>query len=171
MTQEEITLKIIDLIISGSVPILIFVVGVILTKKIENIKAGSEKRHYWGNKLADTFYEKFKTYTEDVAEFLAKIELLRLKVNAKAENDEEGTQLQLEINQITRKIFKGGIELKIYTNNLFGENNEVTSSTEKVYCMISGFINSKGGNILDIFDELKKLNSITEKVFNKKQEQ
>jgi len=157
--------------VSFLVPISIFVMGFILTKKIEDIKAQSAKRYYWDNKISDTFYTKFQIYIEEVSEFITNAQFLLLKVNKKTQNDSEGISLQNNMNSTAKSIFMTGNELKIYSYSLFKESDIVNNQIEKVYNLISDLMNIKAGNPEDIYKELKILNDIIRTAYNQQQKE
>lgn len=162
-TNSEPVFKIVELIISVFAPILILFV---LTKRIESIKYEAAKKYKWESKWSDSFYDKFKDYTDNVSEFISNLELLRIKIRDNAQNDSDGILLQKRLTQLVKDIFSKGINLQLLSSTLFGENNEINNSIDKILKMISSFSNKREGNVHDIYKELKNLNILTGKAFN-----
>jgi len=167
--NTELTIKIIQLVISASIPVIIFILGVSLTRKIENAKVETQKKHYWDNRLADTFFDKFKIYTENVAGLIAKLELIRILIKNGTQNDDNGKLLHAQLVEIVNLTFTQAIELEIYANNLFEKENDVVKTLKSLNNMIADLMNTKQGNVTTIYEELEKLNNVTGIVFNRTQ--
>lgn len=165
--DNETTFKILELITTVSIPVVIIILGFLLTRKIEDSKNESLKKYYWHNKWTESFFEKYKEYINAFSILLANLELLGLHVQKGTQNEPIGAKLQSEINELTTKVFQLGIELKIQASSLYGGTSEITNTIEKVYTLLANTINKKEGDLLQIFSELKILNNITGKIFDK----
>lgn len=163
----ETLLKVIGLLINASIPILIFILGIKVTKKVEDAKNESAKKYFWETRISDTFFNKFTIYSENVSDLIANLELLRGLIEENIQNEPNGLALQNKINLTCKTIFKSNIEIKIYINMIFQDKDNIIESFDRIWELISSLINNRQGNILEIYDELTILNKLIAKQFNK----
>jgi hypothetical protein len=166
MCIDKETVFILELTISASIPIVIFILGIRLTRKLEDAKNESAKRFFWQNKWREVFFDKYKVYIELFAVLLADLEILKQYVQNGTQNSPIGTVLQNNINDSTNKIFKLSVELKIQAISSFGEDAEITRTIEKTYTLLASLINNRNGNLGEVYEEIKKLNKITAEKFD-----
>lgn len=161
--EKDTLFKILELGVSISIPIVIVILGVKLARKIEDSKNESIKQYYWQNKWTEFFFERFKEYVNTFSELISKVEFLK---HTKQES-ELGVKLPKEIDELMIKVHYIGVSLKIQASSLYGEKDEITISIENVYLMLAKYVNKNEGDLVQVFEELRKLNVLAGEIFDR----
>ncbi len=159
--------KILEIGISASIPLIIFILGMQLTRRIEDSKNESAKRYYWNTKWNEIFFEKYKESLEKITVLLSNMELYRNLAQQGKSNDKEAKDLIVNINELSFAVFRATIGLKIQSSNLLGEENTFTKNLDELYLLIAGAINNTGVNLIQIFEKLKELHKNAGEIFDK----
>jgi hypothetical protein len=175
MTCTELTLRIIDLCIAFSIPVLITIFGFKLSGKIEDIKNESASKYLWRTKWTDVLFQKHLEYCNSIVEFIAIWSRLVYLLEIKQANSNESLQLQEKNNKVVGELYKTSTDLKLHSINVLGQNNEIEPLLDEIWGQIKFILNEKKMNEqvnpTTIFLKLADLNHITsdlvEKQFNK----
>jgi methyl-accepting chemotaxis protein len=148
------------LIASFLTPIIVAIIGLIITRKIEVIKNNTAKQKDWETKWGDIFFDSFRKLQESINEIIFQLEKLNFKVSQGTQNDEEGTKIQLHINGLAWDIKRWGLHLVSQLVFLPEMRGEVQNSVHSLYGSIVEIINNRQGNMDKVNIEMENLNKI-----------
>ena len=151
-------LNVLKTVASIFTPILLFIFGLILTRKIETIKNQSSKEKEWNTKWGETFFETFQELNRLVEEILSLLFSISEMNQKGIANNSEGVEMQKKIPVLLQKL--SAMEFKLRTQLVFSpEHGEsVHSETTKLFDLIRSVIVNEGGSLDEMHDSLKELN-------------
>jgi len=147
--------EIIKIIISATAPIAVVVIGVILLRKIEGIKAEVAKSSEFTSKWAGEFWTTCQEFMRLTERYMAILNHL----NSMSEpNNDTGTKYQVECNELNVKLSE--LELRIRRLVAFSPSNakSVTTYASGILSMLSSILNTRRGNLDDLFSKVDSFN-------------
>ncbi len=157
MTKDEISfwLEIGKLVGSISTPIVVTVLGVLLLRRIEAVKAGIAKQSEFHRKWAEQFFECCQEFMQAIERDLA---LLTVIAGLKDPNDDFGTELQKEVSRLNSTLSE--LELRIRRSVVFAPiaGGSVTNSAGECIALVGKLLSSRAGNLDQIIGKMNEFN-------------
>lgn len=162
MTKDEISfwLEIGKLIGSISTPFVVTIIGVLLLRRIEAVKAGVAKQSEFHKKWAEQFFECCQEFMQAIERDLA---LLTIAAGLKDPNDEFGAELQKEISRLHPTLSE--LELRIRRSVVFAPTagGSVTSAAGECIALVGRLISARAGNLDQIISKMNDFNVASRK--------
>jgi len=146
----------INLIVNAATPIVVAVIGMILLRRIEGVKASVAMQSDFRKKWADQFFECCQNFMVTLEREVA---ILTVVSGLKDPNDAFGTQLQKEISTLLPTLSE--LELRIRRSVVFAPTSgpSVREASGKCVALVSKLLNARQGNVDEIIAEMDSFNS------------
>jgi hypothetical protein len=162
MTKDEISywLELGKLIVGISTPIAVTILGVMLLRRIENVKAGVARQSAFDTKWAEQFFECCQKFMQAIERDLT---LLTALASLENPNDEVGAELIKEISGLHSNMSE--LQLRIRRSVVFAPmaGASVTSAAGECVVLVSNLVSSQGGNLDQIISKINAFNEASRK--------
>ncbi len=157
MTNEAVQswLEFGKLAASIATPIVVAIIGIVLLRRIEGVKALVAKQSEFHKKWAEQFFECCQAFMQATERDLA---LLTVLARSKDPNDDIGTQLQEEVTRLHGTLCE--LELRIRRCVVFAPSTggAVTQAAHACMSLTFELINSRQGNVDPIIVKMNEFN-------------
>lgn len=148
----------IQLISSISTPIIVLILGIIISRKIEDIKNQSVKKKEWQTKWSDNFFNIFQELNDTTESILFLLfEASELNKNGKGSSPECGEIIN-RINKLTSGLQKKEFAIRTQLYLAPQRSKEFVDLLHKLFEQITEVFTSKTGNLETIHSTLIELN-------------
>jgi hypothetical protein len=158
--EVEIWLEVGKLAASIATPIVVAILGVLLLRRIESVKATVAQQSGFHKKWADQFFECCQLFMQALERELA---LLTSLFGLKSPNDEFGAELQKEISRLHPTLSE--LELRIRRSVVFAPltGGAVAKAASECIALTGTLVAMKKGNMDDIIDKMNEFNVASRK--------
>ena len=145
---------------SVATPIVVAVLGVLLLRRIEEVKAAVAKQSAFRTKWADEFFVTCQEFMAAIEEELA---ILTVFVRSKNADDSERTKTLKEIGRLNTKLSE--LELRIRRAVVFASENgqQVPSTAHDCVELVSALLSKGVGNVDRIIEKMNDFNIASRK--------
>lgn len=145
MTDNQLTIEILKLIIAILTPILVLIVGLVISKKIEKNKLEVLKEKEWQVKWAEMFLKQATDFNDNVTIVICSLFSLQNQPN-QAQIDELIKKIATSNNRLSE------IDWNIQNYTQFSDNygNEVVSKQNRLLESIRQLISTRHGNLEEV---------------------
>jgi len=148
----------IQLISSISTPIIVLILGIIISRKIEDIKNKSIKKKEWSTKWSENFFHIFQGLNDTTENILFSLfEVSELNKSGKG-NSPECNRIIDHINKLTSELQKKEFAIRTQMYLAPKRSKEFIDLLHKLFEQIREVFTSKTGNVEVIHDTLIELN-------------
>lgn len=162
MTNEEVELwlDIGQLAASIATPLVVAILGILLLRRIESVKAAVAKQSEFHKKWAEQFFECCQEFMQALERELA---LLTALAGMRNPNDEFGTELQKEVSRIHPTLPE--LELRIRRSVVFAPStgDVVIKAAGECMALTGKLVASKKGNVDEIIGKMNEFNIASRK--------
>lgn len=153
--ERKFALETLKIIVSALTPLSIAVLGVLLLRRIEGVKASVSMQSDFRKKWADQFFECCQAF---MIAFERDMALLNKIGDLKKPDDELGTQLLKEVSTLHLAISE--LELRIRRSVVFApvSGAKVKETASNCLSLIRNLINSRVGNLDEIIGKMDEFN-------------
>ena len=142
MTQTQLTIEILKLCISLLTPILVLIVGLIISKKIEKNKLDVLKEKEWQVKWAEMFLKQATDFNDNITTVICSL------FNLQSETDKgKIDELKKLISTSNKRISEIDWNIRNYAQFSKNYQGEVISTQQKLMDSISQLITAGKGNL------------------------
>ena len=136
-------------------PIVVAVLGILLLRRVEGIKAAVAHQSEFHRKWAEQFFECCQQFMSAIEKELA---ILSFLTSLKDPNDETGTKLQKEISLLHPVISE--LELRIRRSVVFAPSTgpAVTHAANACITLTGSLFSSRKGNLDEIIEKMNEFN-------------
>lgn len=151
LTTNELTIKIepslerhnkilgmdeslVKIIISLLIPMSIFLIGFMFTRKVEDIKNLSAKKFHWNEEWDKLLFEKYKLFNETLYDILCEIEIFKSR---NLLNEENHQKLLVDLKVKREDAFKFAMGLQLELDLLKHDTNNLKADIQKIYQLIA----------------------------------
>jgi len=151
-------MEIIQLISSIATPIIVLIIGIIIARKVEDIKNQSIKKKEWQIKWSENFFHIFQELNETTENILFLLfEASELNKSDKGNSPECEEKID-RINKLTPELQRKGFAIRTQLYLAPQRSKEFIDLLDKLFEQIRGVFNSKTGNLDAIHSTLMELN-------------
>ena len=158
MTKEEakLWLEVGKLVADIATPIVVAILGTLLLRRIESVKAAVADQSEFHKKWAEQFFECCQEFMRALERELA---LLIILGELKNPNDKFGTELQVEASHLHPTLSE--LELRIRRSVVFAPHtgSAATSAAKECIALTGALVTSRKGNLDEIIDKMNKFNA------------
>lgn len=156
--NENTGIEILKIISSFLTPIIVLIFGIIISRKIEDIKNQSNKRRDWQVQWSGNFLKIFQEFNFTIEEILYSLFRISEIDKTGKQNSPEVAELVKYINKLTEDLQRK--EFGIRTQLCFASQSkkDIEVLINKLFQQIRTVYDSKKGNMDDIHDTVKELN-------------
>jgi len=162
VTKEELDmwLELGKIAASMATPIVVAVVGILLLRRIEGIKAAVAKQSEFHQRWADEFFACCQGFMQALERDMA---LLTMLARMEDPNGKLGAKLQEEVSRLHPKLSE--LELRIRRSVVFAPSSggAVTKSARECITLTGKLIASRKGSADDIIKEMNEFNIASRK--------
>ena len=162
MTNDEMKfwLEIGKLAASLATPIVVAILGILLLRRIEGVKAAVATRSEFHKKWAEQFFGCCQEFLQSLEREMA---LLIVLAGSKSPNDQIGIELQREIGRLNHNILE--LKLRIARNVVFAPSTggAVVKAANECYDLVAALLASKKGNPAEITGKMNEFNVASRK--------
>lgn len=162
MTKDDVSfwLDIAKLGASIATPVVVAILGILLLRRIEGVKAAVAKHSDFQKNWADQFFECCQEFMQALERELA---VLTVLAGLKTPNDEFGTELQQEISRLHPTLSE--LELRIRRSIVFAPatGSAVTDASHACIALTQKLITSMHGNMDEIIGQMNNFNIASRK--------
>ena len=145
MTGTQLTIEILKLAISLLTPILVLIVGLVISKKIEKTKLEVLKEKEWQVKWADFFLKQANDFNDHVTIVICSL------FNLQSEKDQAKIdELIKNITASNNRISEIDWNIQNYSQFSIKYGNEVVSTQKKLIDSIRQLISTRQGNLEEV---------------------
>lgn len=148
------------LVVSIATPIVVAILGVLLLRRIEGVKAVVAKQSDFYKKWADEFFTCCQQFMQALERDLA---LLTVLQGLDDPNGKRGTEMQEEVSRLNAKLSE--LELRIRRSVVFAPDSGSTVSRAASACLslIAQLLNKRQGNLDEIIGKMNDFNLTSRK--------
>jgi hypothetical protein len=148
-------MEIIKIIVSAITPVAVVVLGVILLRKIEGIKAEVAKNSAFISKWAEEFWITCQEFMKCTERYMT---LLHQLASLLDKDDDVGKKYQRECTELNAKLPE--LELRIRRLVTFAPKNgkDVIAPAKDILSMLSSILKTGKGNFDDLFSKVDSFN-------------
>jgi len=162
MTKDEVGfwLEVGKVAASIATPIVVAIIGILLLRRIESVKATVAKQSEFHRKWADQFFECGQEFMQAIERDLA---LLTTLAGLKNPNDAFGVALKEEISQLTTTLSE--LELRIRRSVVFAPftGSAVTKASSECIALLRNLLAAMKGNVDEIIEKMNEFNVASRK--------
>ena len=162
MSKETVAfwLEIGKLAASVATPIVVAILGILLLRRIEGVKAAVAKQSEFHKKWAEEFFECCQEFMKTLERELA---LLTILNGLKNPNDEFGTELQKEASRLHPNLSE--LELRVRRSVVFAPSTggSVTQAAGECIALTGTLVASRKGNLDEIIGKMNEFNVASRK--------
>ena len=162
MTKEEmqVWLEVGNLVASIATPFVVAILGTLLLRRIEGIKATITRQSEFQKKWAEQFFECGQLFMQALERELA---ILTSLFDLKTPNDEFGAELQKEISRLHPTLSE--LELRIRRSVVFAPSTGpiVAKAAGECIKLTGALVATKKGNVDDIISKMNEFNVASRK--------
>lgn len=149
------TFEILKLIVSALTPIVVAILGILLLRHIEGIKASVVMQSDFRKRWADSFFDSCQDF---LVAFERELSLMTVVSGLDEPNGEYGTQLQKEIASLHPTLSE--LELRIRRSVVFAPKNgaDVREAASTCLKLVANLVNSRQGNVDEIIEKMDFFN-------------
>jgi len=143
------------LLVNAITPIAVIVLGILVLRRIESIKASVATQVEFRKKWADSFFECCHEFMASLERDMAVLTMLSGLQNR---NDEWGLKLQDEVKNLHPKLSE--LELRIRRSVIFAPNSgdNVKNSANKCIQRLGQLLHNQGGNVDNVISAMNEFN-------------
>ncbi len=147
----------IERIISGlATPIVVAILGVMLLRRIESVKAGITRQSTFHVRWADEFFEACQTFLQCLERETA----ILLYLHAKDEkNDDDGLRMQHEQGIVHLQAYEMQFRIKRLSGFAPKTGDDTIKISEKVFNIVNGIIRDRQGALDPVFKAMGEFNN------------
>ena len=151
-------MEIAKLAVSVVTPIVVAIIGVLLLRRIEGVKALVASQSEFNKKWAEEFFDCCQRFMQTLERELA---LLTILTALKNPDGKFGTELQEEINRLNPTLSE--LELRIRRSVVFAQSagGSVTRAAHECVTFTGELLERKEGNLDDIINEMNNFNIVS----------
>ena len=162
MTKDELEfwLEFGKVAASIATPIVVAILGVLLLRRVESVKAAVAKQSEFHRKWADQFFDCGQQFMQAIERDLA---LLTVLAGLKNPNDAFGVALQEEISKLNARLSE--LELRIRRSVVFAPSTggAVTKASSECIGLLRNLLASMKGNLDEIIGKMNEFNVASRK--------
>jgi hypothetical protein len=151
----DISLKVAQILAPFLTSIMVTVLGVVIVRRIEGIKAEATKRSAFEARWADEFFDACQQFERALERQMVILVLLTQRINS---NDEDCLKMQREQSEIHARAFE--LKFRIRRCAAFAQQGQVRISelADDSFLIINDIVAGKPGNLDVVFKKLAEFN-------------
>jgi hypothetical protein len=161
MTNENLTIEITKIITSALTPIVVLIMGVIITRRIERIKLNSLKEKEWQVKWADMFLFNATAFNDSVSNIITLLYYLQSE-----ENPAKIEEIQANIRQSMFRVSEIDWNIQNYTQFSITFKAEVLNQQRVLIEKIRALISNRKGDLEEVRIHQALFNDAVRKAHN-----
>ncbi len=154
----NILFEIIKIISSFLTPIIVLIFGIIISRKVEDIKNQSSKKRNWQIQWSENFLKTFQEFNFTVEEILYSLFRLSELNKQDKHNSPEEAEFVRQVNKLTEVLERKEFGMRTQLCFAPQSKKDIEELINKLFHQIKTVYDSKRGNMDDIHETVKELN-------------
>jgi hypothetical protein len=153
-------MEILKLIASISTPIIVLIFGIIISRKIEDIKNESSIKRDWQIRWSESFYQTFQKFNTTVEELLVSLhKISELSKSGKGNNSPEIDNIINRMHVLTDDIQRNEFSLRTQLCYAPKSKNDILTLINNLFSILRVTLDTKKGNLDEIHQILSEINN------------
>jgi hypothetical protein len=153
--DSDFWLKVTQIVAGLAPPIIVTVLGVVLVRRIEGIKADTTKQSAFHVRWADEFFDACQQFLRALER---EIMILTYLTHREEKNDERGMKMQRDQSETHFLAYE--LRLRIRRCAVFSpeHRDQVSKLAEESFSLVNKLVADRGGNLEPVFQKLNEFN-------------